>query len=169
MPTGSRFSGKTLHDLLAAVEKEADVVAVGRARGQRWTPAPSTFHVLRAGDVPTAEADAASLRTFLEATALELSANGAAHPEDIAHPPEELVEVVVEPSSSLVGRTISRLDLREHAGVNVLGVARLGHQVRRRLGRMRFEVGTSCCCRGGRQRRGRLWVASGCSCWRLPS
>lgn len=143
VPTGSRFSGKTLHDLLATVEKEADVVVVGHARGQRWTPAPSTFHVLRDGDVLTVEADADSLRTFLEATALELSANGAAHPEDIAHPPEELelVEVVVAPSSSLVGRTTSSLDLREHAGVNVLGVARLGHQVRRRLGRVRFEVG----------------------------
>lgn len=143
VPAGSRFSGRTLHDLLAAVEKEADVVVVGHARGPRWTPAPSTFQVVRDGDVLTVEADAESLKTLLESTGLELSASGAAHPEDIAHPPGELelVEVVVAPSSSLVGRTSSSLDLREHAGVNVLGVARLGHQLRRRLGRVRFEVG----------------------------
>ncbi len=143
VPLASPFSGKTLHDLLAAVGKEADVAVVGHACGQEWTPAPSTFQVLRVGDVLTVEADPDSLRTLLEVAGLELTANGAVHPEELVHPPKELelIEVVVTPSSPLVGRTTSSLDLREHAGINVLGVARQGHQLQRRLGQVQLDVG----------------------------
>ena len=143
IPARSRFVDRTLHDLLAAVEKEADVLVVGHSRGAQWMPAPSTYEVLHAGDLLTVEADAESLQRLLNATGVELAASGAAHPEEITHPPEELevVEAVVAPSSSLVGRTTSSLDLREHAGVNVLGVARWGRQLRRRLGHVRFEAG----------------------------
>ncbi len=151
VPPASQYSERTLHDLLAAVEKEADVVVLGHARGEKWTPAPSTFHVLRPGDVLTLEADADSLRALLEVGGLELTANGAVHPEDLAHPPEELqlMEAVVAPSSPLVGRTTSSLDLRERFGVNVLGVARQGHQLRRRLGQLQLEVGDILLLQGG--------------------
>lgn len=151
VPPASQYSERTLHDLLAAVEKEADVVVLGHARGEKWTPAPSTFHVWRPGDVLTLEADADSLRALLEVGGLELTANGAVHPEDLAHPPEELqlMEAVVAPSSPLVGRTTSSLDLRERFGVNVLGVARQGHQLRRRLGQLQLEVGDILLLQGG--------------------
>jgi len=151
VPPASQYSERTLHDLLAAVEKEADVVVLGHARGEKWTPAPSTFHVLRPGDVLTLKADADSLRALLEVGGLELTANGAVHPEDLAHPPEELqlMEAVVAPSSPLVGRTTSSLDLRERFGVNVLGVARQGHQLRRRLGQLQLEVGDILLLQGG--------------------
>jgi len=143
VPEGCRFAGHALHDLLAAVEMEADVVVVGHARGRSWKPAPSTFEVVREGDVLTVEADAESLKLLLEATGLELAAGRGGGRGDVSHPPGELdlLEVVVAPASPLVGHRASSLRLREHEGVNLLAVARQGRQLRPRLGRVRFQVG----------------------------
>ena len=143
VPEECKFTGRTLHDLVAAVREDADVLVTGLVRDKRHEELPSTFEVLREGDILLVEADSESLKTLLDITGLELAAEGdrarSATAVDRGEP--TLVEAIVTPGSVLVGTTASGLDLRERHGVNVLAVARQGHQLRERLGKIRFAAG----------------------------
>ena len=52
-----------------------------------------------------------------------------------------LVEAIVTPGSVLVGTTATGVDLRKRFTVNVLAVARQGHRLRQRIGKIRFVAG----------------------------
>lgn len=52
-----------------------------------------------------------------------------------------LAEAIVTPESSLVGKTMTALDVSERYGVNVLAVARHGHRLRQRLSKTRLAAG----------------------------
>lgn len=148
VPEGCTFAGRTLHDLAAAVKDEAEVLVVGLVRSGRRTTFPSTYEVLRAEDVLIVEADPDGLQRLLDVAGLTLAeaaneeeddeARGRARPkpEDL-----DLVEAILAPDATLVGRTATALDLRERYGVNVLAAARQGRRLRERLGSIRFAPG----------------------------
>lgn len=52
-----------------------------------------------------------------------------------------LVEAIVTPGSVLLGTTATGVDLRKRFSVNVLAVARQGHRLRQRIGKIRFVAG----------------------------
>jgi len=142
VPEGCRFAGRTLHDLVAAVREDADVAVVGLVRGGERQELPSTFEVLREGDVLLVESDSDSLQALLDVTGLVLDTEGDRDAEGNGEQGElNLAEAIVTRESILVGKTWSALGVRERYGVNVLGVARQGHRLRERLGRTRFATG----------------------------
>ncbi len=171
VPEGCKFARKTLHDLVAAVQEEADVLVIALVRGEDRKEMPSTFEVLREGDVLLVEADSNGLKALVDITGLKMvgdakededeevekaSENIEAGAVDVegdgdAEETEEkeqskkaaltLEEAIVTPGSMLVGTTLSRLDLRERYGVNVLAAARQGHRLREQLGKIRFSPG----------------------------
>ncbi len=146
VPDECKFAGRTLHELAAAVRDEADVLIVGLVRNDRRRQLPSTYEVLRVGDILLVEADPDGLKMLRDATGLVLAAEPERNAEEIPSRESKkgelsLAEVIVMPASDLVGTTATGLDLRERHGVNVLAVARQGHRLRERLGKIRFAAG----------------------------
>ncbi len=163
VPESCKYAGRTLHALINAVEDEADVQVIALVRGDERQRMPSTYEVLREGDILLVEADSDSLKALLDVTGVELAAN-VDEQEDKAqneqkaaeqalederteknhksrHGELTLAEAIISPGSILVGTTASGLDLRERHGVNVLAVARQGQRLRQRLGKIRFASG----------------------------
>jgi len=164
VPEGSDYAGSTLHNLLTAGEGDKSVVVLALIRGDKTSPAPSTYSVLREGDLLLVEADTESLQEFVDFTGLALanvvgeeesedSDEQAAEDPGKARPAGEaaetqiatgdvrLTEAIITPSSQLVGRTTNRLNLRERYGLNVVAVARQGHRLKKRLADIRFRSG----------------------------
>ncbi len=163
VPESCKYAGRTLHALINAVKDEADVQVIALVRGDERQRMPSTYEVLREGDILLVEADSDSLKALLDVTGVELAANvdeqeekAQKAQEDAAQAVEDekteknhksrhgeltLAEAIISPGSILVGTTASGLDLRERHGVNVLAVARQGQRLRQRLGKIRFATG----------------------------
>jgi di/tricarboxylate transporter len=168
VPEGSKYAGRTLHDLIVAGDDEADVVVIALVRDGHHQAMPSTYEVLRDGDVLLVEADSESLKSFLDVTHLQLAAeadrkaqarekaeqdkqpeqNGGRNQQtdnddsgNSRHRERALAEAIVAPGSALIGTTATGLSLRERHGVNVLAVARQGQRLRERLGKIRFAAG----------------------------
>lgn len=68
----SEAAGKTLHSLMAKVEEDADVAVMGLIRDEDRELAPSTFEVLRSGDILLVQADTESLQYLLDVGKLDL-------------------------------------------------------------------------------------------------
>ncbi|MEZ3186044.1 SLC13 family permease [Pseudomonas sp. LM13] len=163
VPEGCKYAGGTLHALIGAVKEEADVQVIALVRGDERQRMPSTYEVLREGDILLVEADSDSLKALLDVTGVELAANVDEHDDEAReerdtteqiveqekarkshksrHGELTLAEAIISPGSILVGTTASGLDLRERHGVNVLAVARQGQRLRQRLGKIRFATG----------------------------
>jgi len=163
VPESCKYAGRTLHALINVVEDEADVQVIALVRDDERQRMPSTYEVLREGDILLVEADSDSLKALLDVTGVELAANvdeqehKAQNEQKAAeqalederteknhksrHGELTLAEAIISPGSILVGTTASGLDLRERHGVNVLAVARQGQRLRQRLGKIRFATG----------------------------
>ncbi|KZX56458.1 MAG: SLC13 family permease [Pseudomonas sp.] len=163
VPESCKYAGRTLHALINAVKDEADVQVIALVRGDERQRMPSTYEVLREGDILLVEADSDSLKALLDVTGVELAANVDEHDDEAReerdtteqiveqekarkshksrHGELTLAEAIISPGSILVGTTASGLDLRERHGVNVLAVARQGQRLRQRLGKIRFATG----------------------------
>ncbi len=159
VPQDSSHAGATLHNLLTGADAEEDVVVLALIRDGKRNLAPTTFSVLRGGDLLLVEAGTDALQEFLDKTQLELP-NVAGAEEDEADDPEgdgdsadepdepalaegdvRLLEAVIAPESVLIGQTANRLNLREQRGLNIVAVARQGQRLEKRLGDIRFQSG----------------------------
>lgn len=149
VPEGSDYAGSTLHNLLTSGDSEKSLVVLALIRGDKTSPAPSTFTVLREQDVLLVEADTDSLQEFVDHTGLilphavsEEEGEGMRDAEkQLATGDVQLVEAVISPSSRLIGRTANRLNLRERYALNIVAVARQGHRLKQRLADIRLRSG----------------------------
>ncbi len=153
VPEASPYAGSTLHNLLTDADSEEDVVVLALIRGDSRSLAPSTYKVLKEGDVLLVEADTESLQEFLDHTGLTLASvsedddesreeeSAARSRKELSAGEIRLMEVVVTPESSLVGQTANRLNLREYHGLNIVALARQGHRLKRRLGDVHIQAG----------------------------
>ncbi|MGF2734170.1 SLC13 family permease [Marinobacter sp. DUT-1] len=150
VPEESDYVGNTLHNLLTSGDSEKSLVVLALIRGDKTSPAPSTFTVLREQDVLLVEADTDSLQEFVDHTGLILPHTVTGEEEgegqrdaekQLATGDVQLVEAVISPSSRLIGRTANRLNLRERFGLNIVAVARQGHRLKQRLADIRLRSG----------------------------
>ncbi len=139
IPEDSRFSGERLRNLREAGDDNVAIVAM--IRDGRRTLSPHGNVTLRPDDTYIVEADPDSLRTFLDRTGAEITAER--HFGNDLFSSDEVItaEVVILPGSRLERRTAAGIRLRSAFGVNLLGVARQGGQIRSRLGHVRLRVG----------------------------
>ncbi|HTN34800.1 MAG TPA: SLC13 family permease [Marinobacter sp.] len=171
IPADSPHTGSTLYSLLTGVGDEADIIVLALIRDEQLQTVPSTYKILREGDLLLVEADTTSLQTFLDSTGLELahqaikSEEAEAGSEDTENEAASehsdlkntegnkdavvrltkgelhLVEAIITPESSLVGQTANRLQLRQRYQLNIVAVARLGYRLKQRLDDIRFNAG----------------------------
>ncbi len=133
---GSKAAGLTIRAAEAEMEGPgAQIVALVRD-GVR-VEAPHGGRRIREEDILVVEADADSLKDAISGLGLELAEGAAPAAADGA----EIRELVVRPSSSLVGRSALSLRLRTRYGLNMLAVAREGQRTRARLRTLTFKPG----------------------------
>lgn len=137
VPADSDLVGKRLRDLGSV--SEAEVVVIALLRGERRLNNPSSFERLRAEDVLVVEADSEDLRELVDAAGLKLS--GSRKLGEDALDSGSLMEAVVMADSPIIDQTARSLNLRWRYGVNLLGVARMGSRIHRRLRDIRFQTG----------------------------
>lgn len=155
----SKAVGKTLGEVEQWLD-EIDAQIVGMVRNDFRVTAPYSSRTLRADDILVIEADPEGLGTVLTRLGLKLEeavppateepdnndAQASPNPEpesaDESAPEsgkpkrsEEIAlqELVVQPSSLLLGRSASDVQIRTRFGINLLAISRQGHRSIRRL------------------------------------
>ncbi|MGK2952072.1 MAG: SLC13 family permease [Thiobacillus sp.] len=168
VPEGSKAAGMKLREIEAALE-EAEAQIIGLVRNDVRVSAPNSGRYVRAGDILIIEAEAEKLATALSSLGLVLEeaqhkaekqekeeTGDAAATEDKEKEKEKektsdeivLVELAILPSSGLLGRTPTDIQLRNRFGINLLAVSSQGQRSRARLRTYRFKAGDVLMMRG---------------------
>ncbi|PAU88271.1 SLC13 family permease [Pseudomonas sp. WN033] len=155
----SKAVGKTLGEVEQWLD-EVDAQIVGMVRNDFRVTAPYSSRTLRVDDILVIEAEPEGLGTVLTRLGLKLEeavppeaedpdnndaqARPSPEPESADDPAPEsgkpkrheeiaLQELVVQPSSLLLGRSASDVQIRTRFGINLLAISRQGHRSIRRL------------------------------------
>ena len=137
VPEGSSIIGKKIRDLDKLAEK-SDIEIVGLTRRGRRLPGVARVAEIKAGDVLVIEASPDSLEEALGALKLEYVGKGEGQLED---DDLSLVEVVVQESSRLAGRSAMSLRLLYRYRVALVGVSRQGKRFRDNVRKLEIEAG----------------------------
>ena len=140
VPHESQIAGRPLRDLTEVVS-EVEITVVGLVRGEQRLMAPSSFEIMRAGDILIVEADSDSLKALVDAAGFELVGSKEFSKDILGSDEVSVMEAIVMANSPMEGRTALNLNLRWRYGVNLLAVARQGARLRSRLESIHFRVG----------------------------
>lgn len=139
IPADSHLIGTPLDELEGFDSESVEVIGVAGAR--RYAREVREGYKLVAGDILLIRADPVELKPLLENHKLELLTS-ATH--SFKHPGphnEIMLEGVVHRNSPMIGRGVEYLRRKTSRTVALVGVARDGKPVRRRLKRMDFKAG----------------------------
>ena len=139
IPESAALSGKPLRDLRQLGEDDVALVAMIRD-GERTLRPHDLLHI-RPDDTFIIEADPESLRTFLERSGAEITAERHFNSDLFTSDEILTAEIVILPGSRIERRTAAGLRLRAAHAINLLGISRQSGQIRSRLGHVRFRVG----------------------------
>jgi di/tricarboxylate transporter len=162
--------GKSIHQV-EELFGDADAQVVGMVRNEFRVMAPNASRIVQAGDILVIEADPEALSSVLSSTGLRLeesvpasreeeptdaSATGTGKDRDggeSGEPGEEggrrerrpaevaLQELVVMPTSTLIDRTASDVQIRTVFGLNLVAISRQGRRTIKRLRSTRIKAG----------------------------
>lgn len=149
-----KFVGRSLRDLVKAVEDEAEITLLALLRGNEHNNTPSMYSVLKAEDILLVEADSDSLKALTDINGLQLAADenqdgNLQDDEKKSRQQLDVAEAIVAHDSPLTGQSNRSLLLRERYGVNILAVARRGQQLEQRLSKIKFIAGDILLLQGG--------------------
>lgn len=150
VPLESKHGRKPLSGIKPLRESGVVVVAIVRD-GHRIT-APAPGEVVVGGDVLVLEGEAESISDAAAKSQFELVGSKQLSEKDLVSEDIGIMETVVMPGSSLIGRTAIGANLRRLHDINLLAVARQGRRLRQRLGQIRFESGDVLLLQGRRDR-----------------
>jgi di/tricarboxylate transporter len=149
----SKAAGMKLREIETALE-DADAQIIGLVRNDVRVSAPNAGRYVHAGDILIIEAEAETLAKALSSLGLVLeesqsnvdkeeAGNTVQADEKKKAPPDEiaLVELAILPSSGLLERTPSDIQLRSRYSINLLAVSSQGQRSRARLRTYRFKAG----------------------------
>lgn len=141
VPDDSELDGSRVSEVEALVGEDEEAVVVAIVRGESRRLSPKPYAQVAAGDVLVVEADTAAIKALLGASDLALEEERETRREDLGDDEVTVQEVIVPPSSRIVGRSSASLRLRTVYGVNILAIARHGARLERRLSRVEFQAG----------------------------
>ena len=170
---GSKAAGMNLREIEAALEN-ADAQIIGLVRNDVRMSAPNAGRHILAGDILIIEAEAETLANALSSLGLVLEeAQHKAEKEETGEaaeagekaPPSDdtvLVELAILPTSGLLERTPSDIQLRSRFGINLLAVSSQGRRSRARLRTYRFKAGDVLMMRGTPEAIAEFASVAGC-------
>jgi di/tricarboxylate transporter len=139
VPEDCKFVGKTLGE----VEKETDekMMVFGFIRKDGKVISPNRNNLVRADARYLVKVDPLDLQVIMDESGLRLAKELRARMDSIEGDDVTFAEVLVTPTSHLLGRTRAELRRRTSGSVVLMAVARQGQPMRKRLGDIEFRVG----------------------------
>jgi di/tricarboxylate transporter len=139
LPEDNKLVGQRLRDLMEPAEK-ADVAILGLIRDGKRRFGTGRNLELRAGDILVLKAAPDALDEFRTATKLDFMPEGHAIGEVVGDG-VTLTEVVVRDSSRIAGRTAQAIGLSWRKRTVLMGIARRGQRITKRLRQTVIEPG----------------------------
>jgi di/tricarboxylate transporter len=139
LPEDNKLVGQRLRELMEPAEK-ADVAILGLIRDGKRRFGTGRNLELRAGDILVLEAAPEALDEFRTATKLDFMPEGHAIGEVVGDG-VTLTEVVVRDSSRIAGRTAQAVGLAWRKRTVLMGIARRGQRITKRLRQTVIEPG----------------------------
>ena len=139
LPQDHKLVGQRLRDLLEPAE-QADVAILGLIRDGRRRFGTGRNLELMAGDILVLEAAPEALDEFRSATKLDFAPEGHAI-EDVVGEGVTLTEIVVREGSRIAGRTAQSIGLSWRKRTVLMGIARRGEHITKRLRQTVIEPG----------------------------
>jgi len=188
IPADSKAVGKTLREVEKILE-EADAQVIGMVRNDFRVAAPNPRRLLKEEDILIVEAEPESLSSVLSGLGLKLEEEGA-HPSSDGEKNEkdaektgqkkkagvsgendeknlpsevEISEMVVLPTSRMIGRSASDIQLRTRYAINLLAVSRQGYRSIKRLRSAKIKAGDVLLMQGGREALSEFSFEFGCA------
>lgn len=167
VPEGAKAVGKTVREVEEALQ-ESDAQIVGMVRNQFHVTVPQMHDQVRVGDILVIEAEPESLSSVYSSLGLEPERpeidektregdeetrnagekngekdDGEKDGEEKSRQDSEIAlqELVVQPRSSLIGRSSHSVQLRERFGLTLLAISRRGRQTIKRLRSTEIQPG----------------------------
>jgi di/tricarboxylate transporter len=128
----SKFIDKTIGNLEA--EFEVDVVRMVRMQHEREMPHSNTRIGL--GDMLIVKVDSEILNKLTKDTGLTIISDASDKTKDL-----QVMEVVVLPDSTILNKSARQLYLRDHFNVSLLGIARHGSTLTKRVDDIKIKIG----------------------------
>jgi di/tricarboxylate transporter len=139
IPEGSGLINRTVGDLEKMCDYETSVVAIVRHDKRRL--GPHTSERLEVGDILILQGASESMQPLFEDPSLLEAGSESADTEWQSSEDVRIMEVVVMPDSVIIGRAFRDLRIHARFGVNLLALAREGHQSRSMLKHVRCKAG----------------------------
>ncbi|MFC7081756.1 SLC13 family permease [Halorussus caseinilyticus] len=137
----SPLVGQTVRDALADTDFDVDIVQL--IRGEKSFAEPLGPKQIQVDDIFAVRTDRDTLLNLIDAEGLALVPNVDVTEEELETADQErnLVEVVVAPRSSLVGKTLATASFRERYDATVLALRRGPEFIRKRMDHAGLQVG----------------------------
>nr|WP_067285850.1 SLC13 family permease [Marinobacterium profundum] len=135
----STLVGRPVEDIDGLDDGSIEVVGVAHRHGKTLSLRPG--QVLNAGDILILQADPSEIQPLLDKNDLELITSADKKFAELTQGDLTLVEGVVKKGSVLEGRDVPFLRRRSGSSLALVGLAREGQQIRRRLRREQFQAG----------------------------
>lgn len=135
----SNLVGKTLEAAALGRDMDLTVVRIIREKTKHLSPRPDS--VLEAGDILLVEGLPQDVLKIKEVSGIEIKADVKLSDPSLNKEDLNIVEGLVLPKSSLVGRTLKQYRFRERYGLQVLGINRSGQNLQRKMSLVRIKVG----------------------------
>ncbi len=152
LPKDSPLVGKTVADSRVADLMNVMVLGILRNDVVSWSVSPDD--IFEPNDQLFVSGEMGTLKTILRIGNVELSSQVSA--PDLESEEVGVVEATIAPRSSLDGRTLAEVDLRQTRGLQALAVWREGESIRDHLSSLALRVGDGLLLQGKRSDLSRL-------------
>lgn len=139
IPAGSRIAGISIEELESNLEHTVSAIAM--RTDSRVRVAPSRDTVVDAGSTVALMGPAAAIKVFAETYELEVAGHLTALADVLTHSRSGISEVVIPPSSTLVGKSLRDIRMRNTYGINILAVLRGTETIRSDLRELVLQPG----------------------------
>jgi di/tricarboxylate transporter len=135
----SKAWGKSVREIENLVEGEVRIVGLVQARKRQM--APASAEKVHARHVLVLEGEPDAIKELVDVGGLKLLSSEGLSADRLRSEAIGLAEAVIKPGSTLQGKKPTSLNLRRDHGLNLLGVARHGKRLHKRLGEIRLQTG----------------------------
>ncbi len=149
IPEDSSLVGKTLYE--SRLGRDFDLSILGIKRGGETNLMPSGDEVILSGDMLLVDGDIQDLFIFRGLQELSIQRLETVNLEDIESNQIGMVEAIVSPHSSLLGKTLRQIRFRRKFGLTVLAIRREGKVYRSNLNDIALKFGDDLLLYGDRE------------------
>ncbi len=139
IPAGSRIAGMNIEELESNLEHTVSAIAMRSE--DRVRVAPSRDVVVEAGSTIGLMGPSSAIKVFADTYGLQIADPLTALADVLTHSRSGISEVVIPPSSSLAGKSLRDIRMRNTYGINILAVLRGKETIRSNLRELVLQPG----------------------------